>query len=190
MLLAESWLVVDEVHLYEVPLPGTFFQPGGRRALTVAMAYDPPVRPSRLDYLASRMAVRMYRGVGLDAVQAAYVRQRDRESGESDGNAGPEELRRAEVELQPADTRRGLGAHQLGAITFERRLRQDSGESLVLALRNTNKWDSEGARQGYALVVVLERDERYAELYAELSARLEALAQVEAEVDVELELER
>lgn len=73
VLLAEAAIPLDEVHLYRVPVPSSFFDPGGFRKLAVALAYDPPVRATRLEYLASNMHVNVYRGLELDEVAQAYI---------------------------------------------------------------------------------------------------------------------
>lgn len=73
VLLAEAAIPLDEVQLYRVPVPSSFFDPGGFRKLAVALTYDPPVRATRLEYLASNMHVNVYRGLDLDEVAQAYI---------------------------------------------------------------------------------------------------------------------
>jgi hypothetical protein len=173
VLIAEDEIVVDDVHLYTIPVPETFYQPGGWRRLTVALAYDPPVRPTRLDYLASHMDIQVYFGAPVATVRAAYVR----EAGAEDQS--PPELERYKRDLQPSSTHRGKGAHQFCTVTFRQRLDSDKGTEFILAIRNTNRWDTPGARQAYALAVELERDTQHTDLYAELRAQLEAVAEIE-----------
>lgn len=50
VLLAEHEIQLDDVHLYVMPLPETFFTTGGHCSISVALAYDPPVRQTRMDY--------------------------------------------------------------------------------------------------------------------------------------------
>ncbi|HLV58718.1 MAG TPA: S8 family peptidase [Natronosporangium sp.] len=184
VLLAEEEIEVDGVHLYVVPLPETFFEPGGTRTLALALAYDPRVRPTRLDYLASRMMVRAYRGVSREVVAEAYAQMEQADDDISGGADAPSpaSIRPYEIELQPADTRRGLGANQYARRVFRQRLRPENGREIVVVVRNTNRWDLPTARQRYALAVVLERDPSHSPLYAELRAQLEALAEVELEI--------
>ena len=73
VLVAEDEITVDDVHLYTVPIPLTFFSPGGYRRVTIALAYDPPVRAARLDYLASHMEIHAYHGASLQQVRNAYT---------------------------------------------------------------------------------------------------------------------
>lgn len=186
VLLAESQLVIDDVHLYTTPIPSTFFESGGTRRLTVALAFDPKTRPTRLDYLASRMMARAYHGVSLDEVRDAYARQLEapptQDDEDSNQDATPPALRSYEVDLQPSDKHRALGAHQYSTKVFVQRLKPERGNDLILAVRNTNKWATAGDSQRYALAVAFERDDNHRELYAELHAQLEALAEVEIEL--------
>jgi Subtilase family len=173
VLIAEDEIVVDDVHLYTIPVPETFYEPGGWRRLTAALAYDPPVRPTRLDYLASHMNMQVYFGVPVATVRAAYVK----EAGAEDQS--PPELERYKRDLQPSSTHRGKGTNQFCAVTFRQRLDIAKRTDFILAIRNTNRWDTPGARQAYALAVQLERDTQHADLYAELRAQLEAVAEIE-----------
>lgn len=75
VLLAEARIPVDGVHLYRVLLPPSFFDSGGHRRLSFALAFDPAVRATRLDHLSSRMHVNVYRGLTVDEVAEAYIRQ-------------------------------------------------------------------------------------------------------------------
>ena len=173
VLIADDEIVVDDVHLYTIPIPATFYQAGGWRRLTAALAYDPPVRPTRLDYLASHMDIQVYFGAPVETVRAAYVK----EAGAEDQS--PPELDKYRRDLQPPSVQRGKGAHQFCTVTFKQRLDRDRGADFILAVRNTNRWDTPGARQAYALAVELERDTHHADLYAELRAQLEAVAEIE-----------
>lgn len=188
VLLAENEIDVDGVHLYRVPLPATFFEHGGSRMLAVALAYDPPVRPSRLDYLASRMSVRAYRGVSLDAVADAYAQVDRTERDSPDGDDVSSEpaalagIRRYLVDLRPSDSRRAKGANQYAGVMFGQVLAEERGRDLMLVVSSTSRWATPGERQRYALAVALERDADHSPLYAELRAELGLLAEVEVEI--------
>lgn len=41
VLIAEGRVPVDGIHIYEVPIPASFFDPGGRRGIDIALAFDP-----------------------------------------------------------------------------------------------------------------------------------------------------
>jgi subtilisin family serine protease len=186
VLFAENEIDVDGVHLYRIPLPATFFDSGGRRRLAVALAYDPEVRPTRLEYLASHMRVNAYRGASHDAIAEAYAQAEPIELDPADGDdtdlVASTGIRRYLVDLQPAERRRAKGANQYAGVVFGQRLSEDKGRDLILVVRNINRWATPGDRQRYALAVVLERDADHRPLYDELRAELGLLAEVELEV--------
>jgi hypothetical protein len=123
------------------------------------------------------MEFHAYHGASLEHVRDAYTRPQRTE------DEDPAELRRFHLDLQPSTRGRGKGAHQLGSKTFLRRFNDSKGPQLVIAVKNTNRWDTPGAKQEYALAVVLERDHDHTPLYAELRARLEAIAEIELEAE-------
>jgi hypothetical protein len=176
VLVAEGQITIDDVHLYAVPIPSTFFSPGGSRRLAVALSYDPPVRPTRLDYLASHMEIHAYHGASLRQVRDAYTHPQENDDEE------PVELKKFRLDLQPSSKSRGKGAHQFGSKKFHRRLDRAKDDQFIIAIKNTNRWDTPGEQQAYALAVVLERDRGHTPLYAELRAKLEAIAEIEVEV--------
>jgi len=207
VLVAEDVIALDGVHLYRVPVPGSFFQPGGWRTLSVALAFTPVTRSTRLEYLASVVQVNVFHGADLDTVYDSYVAAEpvdiaegppgtggeapsglDSTAAENEAEEGargaPPSLRKHLQELQPSVTARAAGANQFAAITYRQRLRRDRGPEFVVAVRNVNRWSPPGAPEPYALVVVLEREEGHAPIYAELRAAIELRATAEVEVEV------
>jgi len=58
----------DHWHLYAVPVPPAFATGRGKRGITVALAFDPPVRASRREYLSRTMWVEVLKGLTLEEV--------------------------------------------------------------------------------------------------------------------------
>jgi len=75
VLVAEDRLGENRVHMYALDLPDEFLTRSGSKKIQVALAYDPPVRATRKDYLARTMWFRLYRGLAtrsiVDAVSKA-----------------------------------------------------------------------------------------------------------------------
>lgn len=186
VLLNEAEIRLDDVHLYRVPVPGTFFDSGGRSSVTLSLAYDPPVRATRLDYLASRMGIQMFYGAAIAEVQRAYVVAEETDELVDEANAAPAALERFKLDLQPADANRGRGAHHFATFSRNQRFDRERGVEFIVAVRNVNRWDTVGALQRYALAVALERDLDHADLYAELQVQLEALATIEVQNELEI----
>ena len=186
VLLSEAEIRLDEVHLYRVPVPGTFFAAGGRSSVSLSLAYDPPVRATRLDYLASRMGIQIYHGADITEVQRAYVASEENAELADDPNIAPATLDRFRLDLQPANADRGRGAHHFATYSRSQRFKGQRGAEFIVAVRSVNRWDASGALQRYALAVALERDLDHADLYAELQVQLEALTTVELENEIEI----
>jgi hypothetical protein len=187
VLLSEASILVDDVHLYRVPIPSTFFASGGDISVSIALAYGPPVRATRLDYLANCLGVQVFHGASLAEVQGAYVKAEETTELDDDADATPSEISRHQLNLQPANTSRGRGAHQFGTYGRNQKFDSERGVEFIVAVRSVNRWDTVGAFQNYALAVALERDVDHADLYAELQIQLEAVARIDVETQVEIE---
>ncbi|MCU1494770.1 MAG: hypothetical protein JWO62_2534 [Acidimicrobiaceae bacterium] len=183
VLISENSLPVNSVHLYKVPIPSSFRAPGGKRSITLALAYDPPTRSTRLDYLASRMHTYAYKGVDLATVASAFLAYAPNDD-EADAPAGPAGLaNKALKPFMPSDSDRGRGAHHVAQWPRTRPVTDDG--DFIFVVQNINNWDEPDAEQAYALALVLEHEDGPA-LYAELRAEVEA--QLEATVMLEVEL--
>lgn len=61
--MTEAEVEEDRLHFYRIPVPPSLLSGKGRRGITVALAYDPPVRSSREEYLARTMFVDVVQGL-------------------------------------------------------------------------------------------------------------------------------
>ena len=75
VLFSASEIMHDNFHVYEVPIPDEFLNSRVARTVEVMLAYDPPVRHSRFDYLGVKMSFRLTRGKSLEEVVAAFRSQ-------------------------------------------------------------------------------------------------------------------
>ncbi|GAA4982189.1 S8 family peptidase [Pseudonocardia tropica] len=91
VLLAETSIDVDGVQVYKVRLPQTFFESGGQSRITIALTYDPLVRPTRLDYMSSRMSVFGFFGVSHEEVALQFAKLAKAEKESSVDEAGENE---------------------------------------------------------------------------------------------------
>jgi subtilisin family serine protease len=62
VLYAEDELAIDHFAVYQIPIPQPFQTERGRRTIRISLAFDPPVRHSRLDYNGVGMSFRLIRG--------------------------------------------------------------------------------------------------------------------------------
>lgn len=63
VLYAEDEIADNSFQLYALELPDSFITTNGKRQLRVTLAYDPPVRGTRLEYTGRVMFFQIYRGV-------------------------------------------------------------------------------------------------------------------------------
>lgn len=68
-LIAMDEIGEDKLHIYQVKVPTEFLTLPGKRGITVALAYDPPVRGSRKEYLARTMWFELLHGLTLEEVE-------------------------------------------------------------------------------------------------------------------------
>jgi len=69
VLYAEDAVPEDQYHLYELELPTDFVQKSGRRSIRLTLAYDPPIRGSRKEYLARTMWFKLFRDISVANIQ-------------------------------------------------------------------------------------------------------------------------
>jgi hypothetical protein len=79
-LAAEDAIPEDSLHIFRVPVPNLFLSERGRRGIIAALAFDPPVRASRKEYLSRTMWFDLIHGQTPDEIQ----RMRGRYTGDDD----------------------------------------------------------------------------------------------------------
>ena len=166
VLYAEDSLGMDQFAVYQIPIPPEL-QGNGRRWIRVSLAYDPPVRRMRSEYIGTRMNYRLIRGCSKDLV-FDHFRSR---SGE--GTGAPEMPRRNNCELKPGPHRRDGNTLQTSSIRFTKETKT-YGAEYFLVVRCIGGWAAEKeVGQRYSIVVELEHETK-AQLYAKLRQRVRA----------------
>lgn len=72
ILTIEAEMNTNSVVIHPVPIPYQFAEGTSRRVFRVALAFDPPVRRSRREYIAGNMTVELVRGLDEDDVGRHY----------------------------------------------------------------------------------------------------------------------
>ncbi len=185
VMYGEDSIAVNDVHLYAVPIPTAFFQRGAvDRGVIVSLAYDPPVRARRLDYVASRMQFELIRGLPPQQVLELFLADQTLDDDEDSGGGAStgaayekvsELPARHRIELTPSRTERSAGANQVGHHIWHRALGDPSGlgREFLLVIQNVNRWDREGAQQTYAVSVRFWVGEPLSEVYTEVRQRVD-----------------
>ncbi len=172
-LVAEDKIGCDLLHFYEIPVPGSFLKGKKRtRSLTVALAYSPDIRTTRLDYRALKLWFTLVKASNLDEVIAAFKKDREK---------GMEELK---TNRWISSQQRKNSTLQVSRWTFK--ATPKIKRLYVVITRQDAVWyQGSDKPEHYALCAVLDdREEIYSEinLYAQLKALLQAKARVRVKV--------
>lgn len=170
-LVTEESIERDRHHFFEIPTPPAWWEGGRRqRSVSVALAYMPEVRTTRLDYRATKIRFSFVTADSLDSVTAAFRRDPERGLSERGSNRWISSEKRNCGTLQVS--RWNFGGPIAHARLFVVVTRQDAPWSPVTE-----------QPEPYALCVVLEDRERVGvSLYTEVRAILQARAEVRIQV--------
>ncbi|MXO63702.1 S8 family serine peptidase [Altererythrobacter oceanensis] len=163
ILYAEDELEIDHFAVYQIPIPDAFQTERGRRTVRVSLAYDPPVRHSRLDYNGVSMGFRLIRGCEPDLI-FEHFRQRTAEEGPF-----PRVENRYNCDLSPSSTIREKSSLQTASVTFSRDIQQ-YGDNYYLVVRCAGGWAGDVGRQNFAVTVELSH-EAEVQLYERIRQR-------------------
>lgn len=164
-------------HFYELPIPEEFWTGGRRdRHLTVALAYKPPVRTTRIDYRAVGVTFSVVKARSLREAALAFNAATDRKTHPSI----PEPSNNREVTAQL----RSRGTVQASTWTFKQPSQSARGNAwFVVVTRNDPSWGEPIAAQQEPYALAVRLDDRLAaqpRLYSRLAARLRARTRARA----------
>ncbi len=146
-------MAVDDVQIHPVPVPEAFRRgSGGERSLTISLAFDPPVRRQRREYMAARMQIDLYRNIELAELQD-ILRQQD-----PDEPQDPIRGRRRPP-LVPGSNALLSSTSQIRSWTARNTFVDDSEVFYVTVTHRAATWardDPDYQSQRYALAVTLE----------------------------------
>jgi hypothetical protein len=171
VLMGEFSMMTDTVAIHALPIPRAFHDGRAARAIRVSLAFDPPVRRTRREYLAGAMSFDLIRATGLDEVAAIYRKQDD------DPLSLPKGRRR--MKLIPGSQTFDNSTLMVRGIRTTAPLSEDDGDTYLLAVTHNNRpWARQG-EQRYAIAVEFEElDRQDIDLYAQLSARVRPRARI------------
>jgi hypothetical protein len=175
-MIAEGTISLDTFAIYAVPITDEFLSAYGKKRIRVALAFDPPVRRRRMDYLGVAMNFQMIRGKSLREVVSAFEAVGPEEEAEG-AIPGPYNIP-FEPKGRPVREayRRNTSTLQVGSFQFERGAAR-YGDTYWLLVRSQRKWAPvEVETQDYAVAVTLAADDD--ELYNSVSLRLQQRTRV------------
>lgn len=170
-LYSQSQIGHNNFHVYQIPIPESFLESRESRTIEITLAYDPPVRHSRFDYLGVTMSFRLFRGKSLDEIMEACRRQVENDD-EVEGLGST----KWDCAMIPKPGVREGGTLQKAAFRMARIPRREYGDVYHLVVRCEKKWArDEHAPQRYAVVAVLQQ-ETDVNIYQQISQRVRAAA--------------
>jgi len=167
LLIAQEEIQLDYLHIYEIPIPDVFSHTPGIRRITVTLAFDPPVRHRRAEYVGNSMRFDLIRGEPLEDILKVYKAPKGEETKSKftrDSAKSPFDIKKEE---------RSNGTVQRGTWTIQQsRSLTEYPEPFYLVVLNDREWQ-QGAEltQHYAVVVSLEHENVSIDLYTALKAR-------------------
>lgn len=189
MYSAENYVILQEdnilipvgkFHIYEIPpLPPEFFQSPGKRILSIALAFDPPTRPTRGDsYLGVTMEFNLFKGIARESIVNVYVNASKTASPERFAEITLGDLKKKygsgiTVDLSPGRKLRKKGTLQKGQIEITKSKGYDNG-SMYLVVSCNRKWakPDEIDMQRYALVACISHSDPRVNLYNRLKLQV------------------
>jgi Subtilase family len=173
VMLAEDELRPDDFHVFRIPMTPEFTEIRGPHEVSIGLAFSPPIRNRRYDYLAHQIDFQLARAIELDDVFELSSAEFDAPDGEK--------LSAHERTMRPTRTARNKGANQMARYPSSQRPQESFRDDWFVVVKSLNQWMRPGADpQPYALAVSLEV-ERATNLYAELDIRLAAELEAEAQ---------
>jgi subtilisin family serine protease len=85
ILIYEGEMTADSVTIHRIPMPRRFLEGYTPRTIRIALAYDPPIRRQRREYIAGSMAFDLVRGSSLTDLEQRYRKQPTRAEAETSG---------------------------------------------------------------------------------------------------------
>lgn len=168
VLLAEEKIGANACQFFALPVPADLWQGRQRsRTVSIALAYSPEVRTTRLDYRKTQLSFTLVTAESLEEVQAAF--QRDRLEGMSERNAN----RWISNEL------RQKGTLQVSRWRFKGAPKQK--KLYVVVTRQDKPWAQSNPDEfeKYALAISIDdRENQAANLYQTIRAELQVRADV------------
>lgn len=171
-LICEEQIGNDRCQFFAVPIPDEFWEGGRRtREVTVALAYSPVVRTTRLDYRMTKLKFSLVVSNSLDEVAAAFQRNRDEGMPERD------------YSRWLSGAARQAGTLQVSRWSFKQR---PPGHLFVVVTRQDAPWSTvKDDPEPYALCVsIADRANVQSRLYEQVQALLRARVEQRARARV------
>ncbi len=178
-LLASDQVQEDHWHVYEVRIPPAFLEGHGDRGILVSLAFDPPVRSSRKEYLGRTMWLEIMKGLTVQEVRNF----RTRHTGPGKAPALPTSKL---LDMRPPKTHLQWSTLQVRRKTWTRRptfhtnLKNADPQIHVLVGCQRRFPHGEATSQRYSVALRFWHSDGHVDLYQQIRARVRTRAVVRA----------
>lgn len=174
LLINEREIKLNDVVVYEIPVPEEFYIGRGMGALSITIAFDPPTRMTRKQYIGATMDFHLFKGVDIKQIIQKYA---EVEASDTDEGDVPSSLKKNEEDLIP-----GVNLAKRGTIQkrlwVPKRTIEPIDDSLKLVVVCHDKWlNDEAYKQKYAVVVTV-RHRKMVELYNRIKEQVRTRVKV------------
>ena len=178
-LVAEDIVPHREFHVYSLVVPEEFLKEPGRRSISVSLAYDPPTRLSRRDYIATAMWLELFGGLTTEQV----IEYRSKYQGDGEPPVVPSKnklkFRPAGQTIRMSTVQKRSWSSNQGTVFVNRP--DPSGNATMHIFvgcqeRFPNPLGEDSQR--YALVVTLEHESQRVDVYQQLRASVRTRARI------------
>ena len=177
LLYAEDQIAERRFHLYQLEMPSEFIAEGGRRLIRATLAFDPPVRGTRLEYQSRAMTMQLIRGVSTDEIRTALAKL----DGDATNIALPARAKRFQPQLFEWSTLQS----QITESSDKRSFHSKDDHSLhsyswhlLVGCKHRFDVDETDIPQNYAVVLSLEHSNQEVRLYQALKNQIQVAEQV------------
>ncbi|EOA3227028.1 S8 family peptidase [Escherichia coli] len=168
VLYSQDVLQPDYFAVYEIPIPDNFKNTKGKKNISITLAFDPPVRHTRKDYLGCEMNFRLIRGKTADDVFNFFKVKEE-------GDAISEMPNKYNCDLKPGANSRDFATIQSASVSYDNAI-ENYGNTYHLVVRCQAGWADFIQQQRYAIVVELTHTENV-NIYQTIQQRVQPRVQ-------------
>lgn len=168
-MITQDEIEIDHFKIFEIYIPDEIAKLNGKKIITTTIAFSPPTRHTRKDYIGYDMDFKLIRGMELKDIIDVF---RKKEKGED-----------VSIKLGSKECSLSLGTNILKNSTVksssfefsDKRFCDKYGETLYLVVFNESKWvDDTYGKESYSVVATIEYigDEAEVGLYSKISEHI------------------
>ena len=173
VLIADDEILENHIHLYELEIPEAFILESGDRFIRATLAYDPPVRGTRKEYLSRTMWFELYRGLPAESIIEAMSKT-------TDGSRPPKLPSVNKAKSRPPHSQLTWSTVQSTVFAGKRKEKfnyrpfgPNTPATFHILVGCTKRFESELSEiQRYSIVVSLEHSNEEVKIYNEVRQRI------------------